>query len=66
MKRADAQKSIDEAFADGLKNLFMVLQRNLVTGQTVETSAKEFAAGIAKYDQAHSTASAVIENIFKD
>lgn len=65
MKRAQAQAAIDEAFADGLKNLFSMLERNSLS-QGNATAAKEFTAGVAKFDQAHSTASAIIEKIFTE
>jgi hypothetical protein len=63
MKRADAQKAIDEAFADGLKNLFDVLQRNMLA-EDHGVALKQFRAGIARHDEAHSAATAEIEKIF--
>ncbi len=65
MKRAEAQKAIDEAFTDGLKNLFSMLERNLLQqGET--TAVSEFERGVAKYDQAHTIATSVIEKVFHE
>jgi hypothetical protein len=66
MKRADAQRAIDEAFADGLKNLFVVLERNLTQRQAEKDAVAEFTAGVGKYDAAHSAATAAIEQIFEE
>lgn len=65
MKRADAQKAIDEAFADALKSMFMVLHTDM-RQQGVETASAEFEKGVALYGEAHSAASAVIEKIFRE
>jgi len=65
LTREAAQKAIDEAFAEGLKNLFIVLERNII-GQSIETATREFEAGVAKFDQAHTTATAIIDKIFKE
>ena len=64
MKRADAQKAIDEAFAEGIKRLFDFLVENL----EVETpeALKRFTNGIAKHDEAHTKASAAIDKIFPE
>lgn len=64
MKRAEAQKAIDEAFADGLKNLFQHLVVNLETA-TPDAIGK-FRHGVAFHDDAYSAASGVVETIFKD
>jgi hypothetical protein len=64
VKRADAQKAIDEAFADGLKHLFAVLVSNL---QLKDANAvAQFRRGVAFHDDAHSAASGVVETIFKE
>jgi len=65
MKRAEAQQAIDEAFADGLKNLFLRLVMNL-REQPPENAVKEFTTGIGFHDDAHTKASAVVEQIFAE
>ena len=63
MKRTDAQKAIDEAFADGLKHLFGVLVQGLQEAETREGPAESrFIAGLA----AHAKASAAIDKIFPE
>jgi hypothetical protein len=63
MKRADAQKAIDDAFADGLKLLYERLVSNIEEQPPTE-AVKEFMAGLSKRDEAHSLASAAVEKIF--
>lgn len=65
MKRADAQRAIDDAFADGLKKLFAVMVDNLEAGEPTK-GIKEFTAGLGFHDEAHANASAVIEKIFPE
>jgi hypothetical protein len=65
MKRAQAQKAIDHAFADGLKRLFMMLETNLLD-QNEKSAMARFEKGLAKFDQAHSLASSVIEKVFPE
>jgi hypothetical protein len=65
MKRADAQKAIDEAFAEGLKHLFVVLVQNL-QGEARRDAENHFMAGIAFHDEAHAKASTAIDRIFPE
>jgi hypothetical protein len=64
MTREKAQQAIDEAFADGLKNLFSKL---VLMVETEEVDAvNRFKAGVAFHDHAHAAASAAVEAIFPE
>lgn len=65
MTRAEAQKAIDEAFADGLKRMFAVLVNGLEEGEPTR-AMKNFTNGLAIHDDAHSKASAAIDKIFPE
>lgn len=66
MKRADAQRAIDEGFFEGLKDLYVILERNLTQHQTEQDATAEFTRGVARHDAAHSAATAAIEQIFAE
>lgn len=65
MKRADAQKAIDEAFADGLKDLYTMLAKNELS-EKAEDAVAQFERGVADFADAHTRASAVIDKIFPE
>jgi hypothetical protein len=65
MKRSDAQKAIDEAFADGLKHLFSVLVQNLESDARKD-AVSMFLKGMSFHDEAHAKASAAIDKIFPE
>jgi hypothetical protein len=65
MKRADAQKAIDEAFAAGLKMLYERLVSN-IGEQTPEIAVREFTEGLSRRDEAHSLAMGVVDKIFPE
>lgn len=69
MNRGEAQRAIDEAFADGLKKLYGVLVQGLTSDAgTINHSeaVKRFAAGVAVNDEAHARASETVEKIFPE
>jgi hypothetical protein len=63
MKRSQAQAAIDDAFAEGLKHLFEMLERNMI-GEDKALATKQFREGIHRHGEAHSAASVEIEKIF--
>ncbi len=63
MKRAQAQAAIDEAFADGLKNLFSVLVR---ADSSDADAIGRFENGVAEHRNAHAVASAVVVRNFPE
>ncbi len=65
MKRTAAQAAIDEAFADGLKHLFEMLERNMI-GEDKALALKQFREGIARHNETHAAASVEIGKIFSE
>jgi hypothetical protein len=66
VKRADAQKAIDEAFIDGLKRTYANTLATCVTNAGWQAAEDEFARGVALHEKAHGYASSVIEERFEE
>lgn len=64
MTKAKVIEAIDDAFADGLKNLFAKLVSGLETEDDPIPSVERFKKGVAFHDDAHSRALAAVETIF--
>lgn len=64
MTRADALKALDDAFADGVKQLYSVLRANVISG--TPDSAGKFEKGIASHIETHVIASASVTKIFEE
>jgi hypothetical protein len=63
MNLPSAQAALDEAFTDSIKNLFLQLERNIVS-QGKETALSEFTKGIDKAMEAYDEAGKIIKERF--
>lgn len=64
MNRSKAMEAVDAGAAEGVKNLFFVLVRNLIVEEA--GAAGKFAAGVKGHVEAHRIATAEVEIIFPE
>jgi hypothetical protein len=65
MNREDTLKSIDEAFADGVKHIYFVFVQGFSSGEPLNGLCERFGKGLASHCDAHGKTTAIVENYFK-
>lgn len=66
MTRAEAQRAVDDAMADGIKKSFGILALAFMADTGHDEALKRFEKGLAIHDEAHSRATAAVERIFPE
>lgn len=65
--RAEALKAVDEAFADGVKHLYVIFELGLLTGKPpLEELTEHFMGGLARHCDAHNKTIAAVIKYFQE